>query len=101
MQGQFFVHVGADPRGAEGRMLIKSGVVKSQVGAGHWLLEFNAKGYNFSNVLRAEQLESFAFFNTAGARDAFIAELVASNTPAPAPALPEVTEEPPAPAVVQ
>jgi hypothetical protein len=91
MIGQFFAHIGPDPRASDGsRMLIKTGVVKSQIGADRWLLEFNAKGYNFSNVLTAAQLESFVFFNTQAIREQFIAELIASNAPAP------VTEAPPA-----
>jgi hypothetical protein len=94
MLGLFFVNISPDPR-AEGRLLIKTGLVKSQVGADRYLLEFNGKGYNFSNVFRAEQLESFAFFNTPAARAAFIEELVSSNAP-PTPA--PVTEAPPAPA---
>ena len=84
MLGLFFAHI-SPANGDTSHMLIKTGVVKAQVGAERWLLEFNAKGYNFSNVFRAEQLESFAFFNTLATRDQFIAELIAANTAPPRP----------------
>jgi hypothetical protein len=91
MLGLFFVHISPDPRPeAAGRMLIKTGIVKSQVGADRWLLQFDAKGYKFANVFRGEQLENFGFFETALARQEFISELIASN------AAPPVIEEPPA-----
>jgi hypothetical protein len=103
MQGLLFVHISPDATcaaGAAGRMLIKTGIVKSAVGADRWLLEFNGKGYNFSNVFRSEQLEQFAFFNTPGARDAFIADLIASNIPQQGPTPSEIPliVEPPVPA---
>lgn len=97
MLGSFFVHIAP---GEEGRAIIKTGIVKSQVGAERWLLEFQAKGYTFSNVFRAEQLEQFAFFNTPAARQAFVNEIMAANAP-PAPEPPHdppdsLTAEPPA-----
>lgn len=95
MQGMFFVHIGPDPKVA-GRMLIKSGVVKAAVGVGRWLLQFKGNGYDFANVLSAEALESFVFFNAPSERDAFIAELLASNqlqAPPQIPLTPPITEE--------
>jgi hypothetical protein len=98
MQGLFFAHIGPDASGVPGRLTVKTGIVKEQVGAERWLLEFQAQGYCFSNVFRAEQLEAFAFFNTPASRQAFITELMAANAPpasAAEPAAP-VTEAPPA-----
>ena len=80
MQGQFFVHIGPDPR-TPGRMLIKTGVVAAVLGGDHLLLEFQANGYRFKNVLAPELLKSFAFFDTAEERQAFIDELMASGAP--------------------
>jgi hypothetical protein len=85
MQGLFFSHITPDPNNPQ-RMLIKSGVVKSAVGPDRWLLEFEARGYNFSNILPAAALENFAFFETREARATFIRELVAANTKAEPPA---------------
>jgi hypothetical protein len=104
MQGYYFVHISADPQ-VPGRNLIKQGSVKAAVGVGRWLLEFQGKNYNFSNVFSAENLEGFAFFETPAARNAFIADLLAQNAPpqeSAAPALPEgVTVAPPEKASVQ
>jgi hypothetical protein len=102
MLGMFFVHIAPGGDGS-GQMLVKTGIVKSAVGADRWLLEFTGKGFNFSNVFRSEQLEQFAFFNTPAARQAFITELMTANTPsslpiAPNGEIPRLTEEPPAPA---
>jgi hypothetical protein len=80
MIGQFFAAIAKDPRGPEGRMLIKIGVVKSAVGADKYLVQFEAKGYNFSNIIPADQMGSFAFFDTKEARQIFINELLAQNT---------------------
>jgi hypothetical protein len=80
MIGQFFAAIAKDPRGPEGRMLIKIGVVKSAVGADKYLVQFEAKGYNFSNIIPADQMGSFAFFDTKEARQIFISELLAQNT---------------------
>lgn len=95
MQGRFFVHIAPGVGGASDRVLIKTGVVGEPVGTDRWLLEFDAKGYKFANVFRAEQLESFAFFVTPAARQSFIEELLASNAPAPV-----LTADPPAAAEV-
>jgi hypothetical protein len=95
MIGMHFCHVSPDPQNPD-RGLIKIGTVKSALGGSRYLLEFQGKNYNFSNVFSSENLEGFAFFNTAAERQQFIAELLASKTPATA-----VTEDPPAPAVVQ
>jgi hypothetical protein len=83
MQGLYFAAIGPDPRGPEGRMLIKLGQVKSKIGEDRWLIEFAAKGYRFSNVLSADQLGSFAFFEDVKARDIFISELIATAEKAP------------------
>ena len=80
MQGNFFVHAGPDPRNPQ-RMLVKSGIVKSQIGENMWLLEFQAQGYRFSNVLAADKLTNFAFFETEEERKAFMADLMASAGP--------------------
>lgn len=94
MQGSFFVNIARDPR-VDGRMLIKSGVVKAQLVPGRYLLEFQGNGYRFSNVLGAEQLSNFAFFDTVEAREQFIAELTAAPPEsAEGPASP--SSEPPA-----
>ena len=93
MQGLFFCHIGPDTSGAPGQLSIKSGIVKEQVGTDRWLLEFTAKGYSFSNVFRAEQLEQFAFFNTPAARQAFIMELMTANAPTPPPAPPLILDD--------
>lgn len=93
MQGQYFAHISPNPRGPEGAMLIKVGQVKAAVGVGRWLLSFQGKNYNFSNVFSAEALDGFAFFDTAEDRQKFISDLIASNTP--------VTEAAPAEAVAQ
>ena len=79
MIGQFFAAIGADPRGPEGRMLIKIGKVLSAVGPDRFLLQFEAKGYKFSNVVSADQLGSFAFFDSIAAREQFVGELLAQN----------------------
>ena len=80
MIGMFFAHIAPDPR-TPGRMLIKQGTVKAAVGVGRWLLSFQGKGYNFSNVFSAEALDGFAFFDTVAERQAFIADLLAANAP--------------------
>jgi hypothetical protein len=83
VNGLYFAAVGPDPRGPEGRILIKLGRVKAQVAAERWLLEFSAKGYRFSNVISADQMGSFAFFEDTAARDTFISELITTAEKAP------------------
>ena len=106
MIGMHFCHISPDQQNP-GRGLIKTGTVKAAVGVGRWLLEFQGKNYNFSNVFSSENLEGFAFFNTVGERQQFIAELLASKTPLPAlePVPPVIHDEvvtvAPAPAEVQ
>ena len=96
MLNMLFCHISPDPT-TPGRMLIKTGSVKAAVGVGRWLLEFQGKNYAFANVFSAEALEGFAFFNTAAERQAFIADLMASNA---APEIPLIAETP-APVAVQ
>jgi hypothetical protein len=99
MQGMKFAHVSQNPKALAGNMMIKIGTVKAAVGVGRWLLEFQGKGYLFSNVFPAEALDGFAFFDTVAARDAFISELIASNQPvvdlAPVAEPKPITEAPP------
>lgn len=88
MQGSLFVSISPDPK-TPGRAMIRLGTVKALVGQGQWLLEFQGKGYRFSNVLSADKLTNFAFFDSPAARQQFIDELMESN------AAPVVTEEAP------
>lgn len=80
MKGQLFIHM--QEVGPEA-INIRTGVVKQQIGAERWLLEFNGAKYRFSNIFSAEQLERFVFFNTKAEQDEFLADLQAQNTPPP------------------
>jgi hypothetical protein len=79
MIGQFFAAIAADPRGPEGRMLIKLGKVIAAVGNDKYLLQFEAKGYKFSNIVKSDDMGSFAFFDSEVARKQFVGELLATN----------------------
>lgn len=82
MKGQFFAHIVPDPK-QDGRINVRIGTVKSEVGPGSWLLEFvSGSGYRFSNVFSAEQLQQFAFFNSAPERTAFLKDIM-GPTPSP------------------
>jgi len=52
------------PNPTTGRQDVRFGVVQAQLGPDHYLLEFHANGYAFSNVFALKQLESFVFFGT-------------------------------------
>lgn len=89
MKGQLFVHM---QEIAPEKINLRTGFVKQQLGADHFLLEFTGAAYRFSNVFSASQLARFAFFNTEAERQQFLTELQAqSKTPDPG-----VTVDPPA-----
>jgi hypothetical protein len=90
MRGQHFVFIENTPTGRN----FRTGIVKQAVGAERFLLEFQGKGYHFSNVLNSEQLERFAFFNTPAERDAFIAEVIDQLKPAISEAAPSLDAAP-------
>jgi hypothetical protein len=96
MQGQFFTVITPDPN-TPGRLLIKLGVVKKELGDS-LVLCFQAKGYNFTNIVKADKLTNFAFFDTAADRQTFLRELVSQQTPTAAAPSPEgsTAESPPA-----
>jgi len=95
MKGLFFAHFAPDTAPAnKGRINIRVGQVREPVGAGY-RLEFEGQHYNFSNVIGPEKLQEFAFFNTEGERQAFIAELMSQNQ-APNHALAPAVTDPPA-----
>jgi hypothetical protein len=81
MQGKFFTVISPDPK-VQGRMLIKLGVVKKELGD-CLVLTFQAKDYNFTNIIHADKLVNFAFFDTAEQRQQFLRELMASASPIP------------------
>jgi len=96
MKGLFFVHLSENPE-VPRQVNIRTGIVKDKVGSERWLLEFDSQGRKFANVFSAEQLERFAFFNSAADRAGFLDELIASQTRAAQPEAPLVPMEPPAP----
>ena len=79
MEGQYFTVITPDPN-TPGRLLIKLGVVKRILGDS-LVLTFQAKDYNFTNIIKADKLANFAFFDTAEQRQAFLRDLVANTTP--------------------
>jgi|HubBroStandDraft_4_1064222.scaffolds.fasta_scaffold02083_13 hypothetical protein len=76
MQGQFFTVITPDPS-TPGRMLIKLGVVKKEIGDS-LVLAFQARGYTFTNIVPVDKLTNFAFFDSAEDRQTFLRELQAS-----------------------
>jgi hypothetical protein len=79
MQGNFFTVITPD-QNQPGRLLIKLGVVVKELGDS-LVLRFHAKDYTFTNIIKADKLSNFAFFDTAAERQAFLLELVAGTTP--------------------
>jgi hypothetical protein len=82
MKGLLFALITPDPL-IKGRINIKTGVVKSAVGADRFLLEFEGNNFRWSNVFSSEQLERFAFFLTKPEQQAFIAEIIGQHTVSP------------------
>lgn len=81
MKGLHFVQFAksaVDPN----RIDIKQGHVVDAAGTDNWLLEFNTPRVTFLNIQSVSDLKTFTFFRQAEARDAFVAELMARNTPA-------------------
>lgn len=77
MKGQFFAHLSPDPK-IEKRVNIKTGIVERVIGNDHFLLRFDGAAH-FANVLSADQLGAFAFFNTKEDLELFISELMAQQ----------------------
>jgi hypothetical protein len=73
--GMQFVWVTPGPK-TLGRFELRTGVVKGRIGVDGWLLEFQAIGYRFCNVLSTEQLEPLAFFTSAAERQAFLEHML-------------------------
>ena len=70
--GKKFAHFQAD---GTGRHQVRMGVVAAQIGPTHYLLEFQAERYAFSNVFAAADLGQFVFFLTDSERQAFLLDL--------------------------
>lgn len=78
MRGQLFVHFAEDNQ-VPGRINIRTGIVKRELGAEHFYLEFQGAKLKFGNVFSAAQLTGFAFFSTEVEQKAFIDELLAQQ----------------------
>ena len=73
MLGSLFVHL---HQFAPGKTNLRTGVVKKQLGEGHWVLAFKSADYEFSNVVSSAGLEKgYVFFDTEDERTKFINDL--------------------------
>lgn len=82
MKGQFFAWIVPDAN-VQGRMNVRTGVVKDKIGNDSYLLQFQAPGgYKFSNVVPASKLEGFVFFDTETEQRIFLSELASQSRPA-------------------
>ena len=82
MKGMFFAHLESDKE-TQGRVNVRTGVVKAALGPERYLLDFTGKNYRFAQVFNAEQLQAFSFFDTEEALQAFLSELRANAAPPP------------------
>ncbi len=93
MKGMLFVHV--SPPNEANVVDIRRGTVKGQVGVNGWMLEYQARGYKFNTVVQTEALQGYALFETEGARDAFLSEVIPQGA-LPAQTTDAPSDQPPA-----